>query len=65
MFCIAAELSPPPEPFEPTADPEAKREEEITKMAEAILDKAISQLLKKNNCYCKNIWNVIFAEQSV
>jgi hypothetical protein len=47
MFCIAAELSPPSEPFEPTADPEAKREEEITKMAEAILDEAISQLLNE------------------
>jgi hypothetical protein len=47
MFCIAAELSPPPEPFEPMADPEAKREEEITKMAEAILDEAVSQLLNE------------------
>jgi hypothetical protein len=47
MFCIADEVSAPPEPFEPTADPEAKREEEITKMAEAILDEAISQLLNE------------------
>jgi hypothetical protein len=47
MFCIAAELSPPPEPFKPTTDPEARREEEITKMAEAILDEAISQLLNE------------------
>jgi hypothetical protein len=47
MFCIAVERSPPPEPFEPTADLEAKREEEITKTAEAILDEAISQLLNK------------------
>jgi hypothetical protein len=46
-FSIAAELSPSPEPFEPTADPEAKREEEITKMAEAILDEAISRLLNE------------------
>ena len=47
MFSIAAELSSSPEPFAPTADPEAKRQEEITKMAEAILDKAISQLLNE------------------
>jgi hypothetical protein len=47
MFCIAAELSPPPEPFEATTDPEAKREEEITKMAEAILDEAVSRLLNE------------------
>jgi hypothetical protein len=46
-FSITAELSPSPEPFEPTADPEAKREEEITKMAEAILDEAVSRLLNE------------------
>jgi hypothetical protein len=46
-FSIAAELSPSLEPFEPTADLEAKREEEITKMAEAILDEAISRLLNE------------------
>ena len=45
MFCIAAELSPPPEPFESLADPEAKKEGEITKMAEAIMDEAVTQLL--------------------
>jgi hypothetical protein len=48
MFCIAVELSPPSEPFEQTVDPEAKREKEITKMAEAILDEAISQLLNED-----------------
>jgi hypothetical protein len=47
MFSIAAELSPSPEPFGPTVDPEAKREEEITKMAEAILDEAVSRLLNE------------------
>jgi hypothetical protein len=50
MFCIAAKLSPPLEPFEPTADPEAKREEEITKMAEAIsqlLNEAAEVVLKE------------------
>jgi hypothetical protein len=47
MFCTTAELSPPLEPFEATADPEAKREEEITKMAEAILDEVVSRLLNE------------------
>jgi hypothetical protein len=47
MFCIAAELSPPLEPFESLADPEAKREDEITKMAEAIMDEAMTQLLNE------------------
>jgi hypothetical protein len=47
MFCIAAELSPPPEPFESLADPEAKNEDEITKMAEAIMDEVVTQLLNE------------------
>jgi hypothetical protein len=47
MFCIAAELSPPPEPFESSADPEAKKEDEITKMTEAIMDEVVSQLLNE------------------
>jgi hypothetical protein len=42
MFCIAAELSPPPEPFESIADPEAEKEDEITKVAEAIMDEVVS-----------------------
>jgi hypothetical protein len=46
-FYIATELSPPPEPFESQADPEAKKEDEITKMAEAIMDKVVFQLLNE------------------
>ena len=44
MFYITAELSPPPEPFESQAEPEAKNEDEIIKMAEAIMDKVETQL---------------------
>jgi hypothetical protein len=47
MFYIATELSPPPGPFESQADPEAKKEDEITKMAEAIMDKVMTQLLNE------------------
>jgi hypothetical protein len=47
MFYIAAELSPPLEPFESQADLEAKNEDEITKMAEAIMDKVVTQLLNE------------------
>jgi hypothetical protein len=47
MFYIAAELSPPPKPFESQADPEAKKEDEITKMVEAIMDKVVTQLLNE------------------
>jgi hypothetical protein len=47
FFYIAAELSPPLEPFESLADPEAKKEDEITKMAEAIMDEVVTQLLNE------------------
>jgi hypothetical protein len=46
-FSIAVELSPPPEPFESMADPEAEKEDEITKVAEAIMDEAVSRLLNE------------------
>jgi hypothetical protein len=46
-FCITAELSPPPEPFESMADTEAEKEDEITKVAEAIMDEAVSRLLNE------------------
>jgi hypothetical protein len=45
MFCTAAELSPPLEPFDPLADPETKMEEEIINMAEAIIDEVVVKLL--------------------
>jgi hypothetical protein len=47
MFYIAAELSSPSDPFESLADPEAKKEDEITKMAEAIMDEAVTRLLNE------------------
>jgi hypothetical protein len=46
-FSIAAELSPPPEPFESLDNPEAKKEDEITSMAEAIMDEAVTRLLNE------------------
>jgi hypothetical protein len=42
---IVAELSPPPEPFDPLADPETKKSIEIINMAEAIVDEVITELL--------------------
>jgi hypothetical protein len=45
MFSTAAELSPPPEPFESLADPEAKESSEIINMAETIVDEVVTQLL--------------------
>jgi hypothetical protein len=47
MFCIAAKLPPPPEPLESQTNPKAKSEDEIIKMAEAIMDKVVSQLLNE------------------
>jgi hypothetical protein len=47
MFYTAAELSPPPEPSGSQADPEAKNEDEIAKMVEAIIDKVVFNLLNK------------------
>ena len=41
----ADELSPPPEPFDPQADPETKKTIEIINMAEAIVDEVVTKLL--------------------
>jgi hypothetical protein len=47
MFPTTTELSPPPEPFESLDNPEAKKEDEITSMAEAIMDEAVTRLLNE------------------
>jgi hypothetical protein len=48
MFSTAAELSPPPEPFEPLAEAEAKESSEIISMAETIMDEVVTQLLTES-----------------
>jgi hypothetical protein len=45
MSSTAAELSPPPEPFDPLPDPETKKAIEIINMAEAIVDEVVTKLL--------------------
>jgi hypothetical protein len=45
MSSTAAELSPPLEPFDPMADPKAKKTIEIINMAEAIVDEVVTKLL--------------------
>jgi hypothetical protein len=45
--CITAALSPPQEPAKPLADPKEKEDDEIIKMAEAIMDKVVDQLLNE------------------
>jgi hypothetical protein len=47
MFSIAAELTPPSEPFDPLADPETKKAIEIINMAEAIVDEVVNKLLNE------------------
>jgi hypothetical protein len=37
-----------PEPAEPLADPRAKEDDEIIKMAKAIMDKVVDQLLNED-----------------
>jgi hypothetical protein len=45
MFSTAAELPPPPKPFNPLADPETKKAIEIINVAEAIVDEVVTKLL--------------------
>jgi hypothetical protein len=46
-LCNTAALSSPPEPAEPLVDPNAKGDDEIRKMAKAIMDKVVDQLLNE------------------
>ena len=45
MSSTVAELSPPPEPFDPMADRETKKTIDIINMARAIVDEVVTKLL--------------------
>ena len=47
IFSTVAELSPPPKPFDPLADPETKEAPEIINMAESIIDEVVNKLLNE------------------
>jgi hypothetical protein len=47
FFSIVAELSPPPEPFDPLADPATKEALEIINMAESVVDEVVNKLLNE------------------
>ena len=47
MFSTAAELPPPPEQFDPLADPETKKAIEIINMVEAIVDEVVNKMLNE------------------
>jgi hypothetical protein len=44
---ISAELSPPPEPYDPLADPEMKESLDTINMAESIVDEVVDKLLNE------------------
>jgi hypothetical protein len=46
-FFTVAELSPPPESFDPLADPETKKALEIINMVESIVDDVVNKLLNE------------------
>jgi hypothetical protein len=47
IFSTIAELSPPPERFDPLADPEMKKAIVIINMAESIVDEVVNKLLNE------------------
>jgi hypothetical protein len=47
IFSTAAELSPPPKPFDPLADPETKKAIEIINITESIVDEVVNKLLNE------------------
>jgi hypothetical protein len=47
MLSTAAELPPPPEPFDPLADPETRKAIEVINVAEAIVDEVVTKLLNE------------------
>jgi hypothetical protein len=47
IFSITAELPPPPEPFDPLADPETKKAIEIINIVESIVDEVVNKLLNE------------------
>jgi hypothetical protein len=46
-FPTLAELSPPPEPFDPLDDPEMKEALDIINMTESIIDEVVNKLLNE------------------
>jgi hypothetical protein len=43
----SAELSPPPEPYDPLADPEMKEALDIISMSDSIIDEVVDKLLNE------------------
>jgi hypothetical protein len=45
MFFITVDLSPPPEPYNPEADPAMKEALDIMKIANEVVDEVVNRLL--------------------
>jgi hypothetical protein len=58
MSSTAAELSPPPEPFNPLADPETKKAIEIINMVEAIFTTLYVLIVGVHMCPCSASQNL-------
>jgi hypothetical protein len=49
LICLStlAKLSPPPEPYDPLADPEMKEALEIISLADSIIDEVVDKFLNE------------------
>jgi hypothetical protein len=47
LYYGAAELSPPPEPYDPEADPSLKGALDVIRIANEAIDEAVNRLLNK------------------
>jgi hypothetical protein len=52
IFFIAAGLSPPPEPYNPEADPAMKEALDIMKIANEVIDEVVDRLLHEATEKC-------------
>jgi hypothetical protein len=47
LYCGIAEVSPPPEPYDPKADPSLKGALDVNRIANEAIDEAVNRLLNE------------------